>query len=267
MENNIHSPIINSSSKYEVRARQKTYLYTTEVYLPHQPYFKQKENLEDPAMSRHRGSGLNLTSEDDKLDRSYRRSRLAIKNVILTNPFELFVTFTFKSERQDVEKCKNKMMGWLKRRRKIDKEFQYIIISEFHKDGISLHFHALLFGYRGEIVRARSKKTGRLLVKRGRKVYDFPDYQLGNSEVYKIGDTEEDKRKTGFYLLKYVRKDMPIFKNRRRYWTSTGLKQPDETINPPEWYLHTDPDGVYEGDYGTYLYFDNKKVPALNGSD
>src|SRR5690606_28195058 len=120
---------------------------------------------------------------------------------------------------------------------KVDKSFQYAVVPEFHSDGISLHFHALISDYKGEITEAINPNTGKPLIKKRRKVYDFPNYTLGHSEVYFIGDTEEDRIRSAFYLLKYLKKDMPTFKNKKRYWTSRGLKKPQVIENPEEWYF------------------------------
>jgi hypothetical protein len=73
----------------------------------------------------------------------------------------------------------------------------------------------LINNYKGRVVRAINPNTGKPLVKKHRKVYDFPNYKLGHSEAYYIGEYEEDQIRSGFYLLKYVKKDMPEFKNKK----------------------------------------------------
>lgn len=258
-----NSPIYKPKSKQEisyfVNARQKIYKKTTEIYIPNKPYEKIESGYE-LTKKKAKSSGINTASEEDKLDRSIRRSYIAMKDIVLCNYFEMFMTFTFKAGRDNPELCKEKMYGWLKRQRKIDKTFQYVIVSEFHQDGVSLHFHALIKGYQGKVVRAINPKTGKPLVKKKRKVYDLPNYTLGHCEAYYIGDTEEDKIKSGFYLLKYVKKDMPIFKNKRRYWASLGLDKPITIDNPQEWYLAVTPDDTFPTEYGQFLYFDNKRI-------
>ena len=255
----IYRPKLKHEISYLVNARQKTYKYSTEIYIPNKPYEKLESGYELTKKTT-RNYGINLTSEEDKLERSRRRSYIMMKDIVLCNLFDMFITFTFKNGRDNPDLCKDRMSGWLKRRRKIDKSFQYVIVPEFHKDGVSLHFHALVSGYTGKVVRAINPKTGKPLVKKGRKVYDLPSYTLGHCEVYYIGDTEEDRLKSGFYLLKYVRKDMPIFKNKRRYWASLGLEKPLTIENPQEWYLAVTPDHSFETDYGKYLFFDNKQI-------
>lgn len=260
MTNKPYKPKSKEEISYFINARQKTYLNSTEIYLPNNPY----EKLEDGYELSNKQSTTNTlpstTSEEVKLERSRRRTYTAVKDLALSNIFELFATFTFKAGREDAELCRQKMNGWLKRQRKKDKAFQYLIVSELHKDGVSLHFHALMSGYTGPMVRAINPKTGRPLIKRHRKVYDFPNYTLGHVDVYIIGDTEEDRIRSGFYLLKYIKKDMPVFKNKKRYWSSRGLNKPLTIENPEEWYLAVTPDHLIETPYGKFLFFDNKRI-------
>lgn len=252
-------PIPESKATYYVEARQKIYKNSTEIYIPSRPYPKLEEGYEliDPIV----GSGKpQPTSEEDKQDRSMRRTRTAIKDLILSNGFELFATFTFRDDRDNPEISKNKMNGWLKRQRKKDKSFQYVVIPEFHKDNVSLHFHALISGYKGQLIRSINPRTNKPLVKKGSQIYDFPNYTLGFSEVRMIGSEEKDRIRAGFYLLKYVSKEIPPFSNKKRYWASRGLNRPITIDNPTHWYEEIMPDKYYESDYGTYLFFDNAKI-------
>jgi len=66
--------------------------------------------------------------------------------------------------------------------------------------------------------------------------------------------------KSGFYLTKYLRKDMPSFSNKKRYWASRGLNKPFTIDNPQEWYLAVTPDHIVDSPYGKFLYFDNKRI-------
>src|SRR5690606_24732216 len=147
------------------------------------------------------------------------------------------------SDRFNDESSRRKLMGWFKRQRKQDKKFQYIAVSELHTKceecaenktkhclhdtrPKALHFHALISNYGGKVARSINPKNGQPLIKRRRKVYHFPNYTLGNNEVYKIGETNEDQIATTFYLLKYIRKELPTFKSKKRYWASRGLNRP-----------------------------------------
>jgi len=258
--NSLYKPKLKHEVTYLVNTRQKTYKYSTEIYIPNKPYEKLIAGYEPTEKETRKQTPANILSSEDKDTQSKQRAYSAIKDIALSNIFELFATFTFKSGRDNPDQCKAKMSGWLKRQRKNDKSFQYIIVSEFHKDGISIHFHALISGYKGNISRAINPKTGKPLVKGRRKVYDFPNYTLGHSEVYYIGDSEEDRIKSAFYLTKYIRKEMPSFSNKKRYWSSRGLNKPITIDNPEEWFFSITPDHFIETPYGKFLYYDNKRI-------
>lgn len=257
---NIHSPIPEDKAKYFVNTRQKTYLKSTEIYIPDNPYEKYYSNLELSKPKKVSGAGIAISDPEELKERSLRRAHVAVKDIFMSNDFDLFVTFTFRSDRDQPERCRDKMLGWFKRQRKIDKNFRYVVVPEFHKDGKSLHFHALIKGYSGEIVRAINPKTNKPLVVKNRKIYDLPNYTLGHSQVKMIGDTEEDRIKSGFYLLKYLKKDMPDFQNKKRYWASRNLDKPKTIENPEEWFFEVTPDLVIPTDFGIFLYFDNNRI-------
>lgn len=280
VNNKPYSPKEKKDIQYFVNARQKTYIHSTEIYIPNDPYEKIKEGYE---LSTGRKSSQFKnpvpTSEADKLERSKRRTYTAVKEIALSNEFELFATFTFKKNRYDDDETRKKMVGWLKRQRKQDKAFQYLIVSELHKRceecvtsktmicihkdaPKALHFHALMSGYHGPLFPAINQKNGDPLRKGNRDVYDFPNFTLGHSEVYIIGYSEKDRIRSGFYLLKYLKKDMPTFKSKKRYWSSRGLNRPIIIENPEEWYFGVQPDHLIEASYGKYLFFDNKNIEA-----
>lgn len=152
---------------------------------------------------------------------SVQRTKTHISDLVLCNDFTLFATFTFKSDRQDIKKCKRKMSNWLHSQQKLHGKFKYLIIPEFHKDKKSIHFHALINGYKG-----RLKKTGIKL--RGREVYNLLGYRSGFSTVVKIDEVD----KVSSYVKKYITKDMPHFSGKKRYWHSTGLIMPVKIQNP-----------------------------------
>lgn len=258
-----------------VNARLKIFMFSSEVYIPKDPYQKLDEGFE--TVAKHFSTKPPISPEDfeklpdeakkhirdreaDTLDRSIRRTKSVIKDIALCNKFEWFATFTFKRDRNDIDKCKQRMIGWLKRQKKASELFEYLIVPELHKDGESIHFHALIRGYNGKVVKAQNPKTGLELIKKGREVFDFQNYTLGHSEVYAIGGTPLDQIKTSFYLMKYIRKDMPIFANKRRYWSSKTLAKPVVIENPEEWYLMYFPDKVIEIANGKLLYFDNDRI-------
>lgn len=152
--------------------------------------------------------------------RSIRRTRTVISDIVVCNDFEFFTTFTFKNDRQDMDKCRARMQKWLSNQKALHGNFQYLIVPEFHKDKKSLHFHALIKNYKGKLV--DSGKTHK-----GRKIYNIASYRLGFSTAVPI----DHSGKVSSYIRKYITKDMPTFANKKRYWCSTGLVRPHLEYN------------------------------------
>lgn len=251
-------PVALDEAYYLVHAKASHYPSFISLYLPNAPYEKLNAGLEPiNHIKKHSGSA-SFTIESD-LERSLRRTRKQIKDYVFCNQFDLFVTFTFKDDRQNIDRCKSKMNNWLKNQKKRTGKFNYIIVAEFHKDLQSIHFHALFRGYKGRVEQSINPKTDRPIKQGTRYVYELPSYTLGFTNVKKIDDKQDSLTKVGFYIQKYITKDMPVFANKNRYWASRGLAKPIIEENPPAWYLHLQPDRVYENEHGKILEFDTSK--------
>jgi len=157
---------------------------------------------------------------DDNLHRSLRRTKTTITDIVICNEFDLFVTFTFAKDRQNINRLKKQMSTWLKNQKRIVGSFSYLIVPEFHADRQSIHFHALFKDYQGKLTDSGHKINNR-------RSYNIPSYRLGFSSAVKIDNIE----KVGNYVQKYITKDMPNFNGKKRYWLSTGLKRPITLIN------------------------------------
>jgi hypothetical protein len=181
------------------------------------------------------------------IDRSVRRTRTEIKDIMLCNKFDLFATFTFAEDRQNMELCKLKMQWWLHSQQKIHGKFDYLIVPEFHKDGVSLHFHALLRGYKGNI-----EDSG---ISKKKVVYKILSYKSGFSHAIKI-DYNDGIEPLANYVTKYITKDMPQLPGKKRYWVSRGLLRPVKTHNehvpPIDMFTET-----YEDEHYTIHNFPN----------
>ena len=176
------------------------------------------------------------TRSPEDLERSIRRSKKAVREYSEYNKFEILATFTFKSDRQNIPKCMTRMNTWLKNQQKRNGEFQYLFVPEFHKDGKTVHFHALIRGYKGKLKEAIHPRTGKPLIKYGRQAYNFAEYRHGFAEAQMIEDTPESHAKVGNYVGKYITKDMtPALFGKHRYWRSSGVKPP-ETEDNPAWF-------------------------------
>jgi hypothetical protein len=233
----------------KIYAVAKYYPDFVRVFQPAQPFDKLLSGMEaTKKLDRTKGS-YNQSPEDDLL-RSLRRSKNKITDYVLCNRFELFATFTFKDDRQNVDRCKRKMSDWIKNQQKRKGKFSYLIIPELHKDRESLHFHALLKNYGGRLKIATNPNNGRIVAANGKFIYTIPSYRLGFTNVVKIDDTEESHARVGSYVRKYITKDMPLFFGKNRYWASRGLLLPHIEHNPSDWYLNKTPIRFYESKYG-----------------
>lgn len=201
----------------------KVYPNKLRVYDFHHPFLKKKNDVEEPEpiykseqiLQRFLGN-----KDDESLLRSIFRTKTTISDIVLCNEFDLFATFTFKSDRQDIDKCKRKMQDWLKSQQKFHGKFSYIIVPEFHKDKKSLHFHALMKNYTGKLTDSGKKINNR-------KAYNFAGYEKGWSSAVYIDNVE----KVSSYVKKYITKEMVNTFGKKRYWCSKGLKRPELIYN------------------------------------
>lgn len=261
----ILKPLNIVEAQVEVKVKATYYRSFARLYFPKDTYTKRIKGLEGRASLKAQSSGGIGKNETD-IERSLRRSRKAIKDYVFSNTFDLFCTFTFRADRKNDERSRTKMGNWLKNQRARTGKFDYIIVPEFHADKQALHFHSLIKNYKGKIVRAVNPKTGRKVVDKYTKkpIYRFPGYRSGFSHIRLIDQTEESATKIGFYLQKYITKDMPIFHGKNRYWASRGLRKPTVINNPEPWYEYVPHDRMYVTDFGVILEYDKGKHPLTD---
>lgn len=234
-----------------------------QVYIPKMPIVRLPSGFDGKTYSG-MASDIDTISNENNEERSIRRSAKTIGDYILCNDFDMFVTFTIKDDRQNIERSRQKVINWLKNQRNRNGKFRYIVVPEFHKDGESLHFHALIGDFTGKIEQAINPKTSQPLKQKGRNVYQIVGYTLGFTNVKLIGKEAKDRSKLSAYLKKYITKDMPSFPGKQRYWVSKGLKQPTIEDNPEKWYEHVKPDWSREFDNGTLMRFNVGKNALLD---
>lgn len=157
-------------------------------------------------------------------ERSIRKTRRTIHDLVSCNDFDLFVTFTFdprKVDRYDMLGVYLKMQSWLRRQHQKNNDFKYIIVPEKHKDG-AIHFHALMNDYPFIL-----KKTN--VIQDSRRVYNIQAFRFGFTNATFL--PAEDKEKVANYIAKYITKDMITLSNKRRYWSSRNLVKPNVYYN------------------------------------
>lgn len=227
-----------------------------EEYAPNVPFQKLLDGYElyvDEELVKDKTGfvGNNNKFLEDNVQRSIRRTKKQIYDYVQCNDFDLFGTFTFRSDRQDIQKCKERMSIWLTNQKKLHGPFDHLIVAEFHKDNESIHFHVLFKNFKGKLVLARNHHTHEPLKKRGKQLYNFDGYRLGINTAEFI----TSKKKAGSYLRKYITKDMPLFPGKKRYWASRGLKKPVITYNPEPYYRDYKIIDVYWNDLGLIVRY------------
>jgi len=157
-------------------------------------------------------------------DVSITRTKTTITDYVLCNDFEYFCTFTFDPTKVDsfnVVNAKKSMSNWLNNQRKTSPLLKYLIVAEKHKSG-RIHFHALFKNYEGILT-----DSGRL--KNARRILNISGWKHGYSTAIKIDNIAA----VGFYMQKYITKDMIKTTNKKRYWASKNLQKPQKIYNIP----------------------------------
>ena len=224
-----------------------------QVFEAYVPIKKREANLEPdkPKKKRHYRAENNPSDSDDAV----QRAKSTVRKLALINTFELLATFTFKSDRQDIQKCMRRMRDWLKNQQRRNGKFRYIVVPEFHADGVSLHFHGLLAGYAGRVKEAVNSDTGKLVFVRGKQQYSISGWRLGFSNAEILGTTQQERSKTPAYVTKYFTKGMPKLFGKKRYWTSHDLERPEKHYGLPTWYRDREPIWSKSLEFGKLSYF------------
>ena len=156
----------------------------------------------------------------DATHRSARRSKVAVHDIVMSNNWDFWCTFTFnpkKVDRYNYDRVSSKMRMWLNRQ----KDLRYIIVPEYHKDG-AIHFHALIANYRGTL-RPTKRKTPN-----GQQIFRA-NFGSGFHEFVQL---DQNKEAIATYMIKqYITKENIELFGRKRYWTSRGLDRPVSHIN------------------------------------
>lgn len=252
-----NSPLTLTSEQAHYLAYNYVKVYPKHVMLfkLKNPFLKQHDNLE---INTDLSGTPDPTSRTGELsastrERSLRRTKTAVSDLVKCNEFDLFGTFTFnrlRVDRYDHERCKSVLTKWLENQQRIHGKFNYIIIPELHKDG-AIHFHGVMGGFSGKMADSGHKDP------KGRKIYNLTGYKWGFTNFSRISS----KTATANYIQKYITKEMIITANKRRYWTSKGLKRPSIKYNVDEQTLIN----RAEGEPWQHEKFTSYTIPVLDG--
>lgn len=174
---------------------------------------------------------------DIKLDCNIRRSKNAIKELVLCNDWDYFITFTLdkrKYNRHDLQKFIKDLSQYIRDvRKKFNVDIKYILIPEQHKDG-AWHMHGFVSGLPVSQVKLFTLKEKlpkyiREKLENGQEVFHW----LGYEEKFGFCDLEpiRDKERASSYVTKYITKglqDSIKEVNAKMYYCSRGLKRCEE---------------------------------------
>lgn len=155
----------------------------------------------------------------ESLERSRRRALKKIKDYILCNDFDYFVTLTLDGEKidrssySDIVVKLNSYFGNRVRRQ----SWKYVAVAEYHKKSRAIHFHALVSGNNFQIVDSGCvlRPSGSRPVKRStalkqgynlkdcKIVYNLSDWKLGFSTAIRCYGNRQALCQ---YLGKYITK-------------------------------------------------------------
>ena len=181
---------------------------------------------------------------------NYYRVKRKVKELALCNNFDYFVTLTVSPEfcrRNDLDLIIKNIRFLLKKYKRKNKDFAFMLIPELHKDKTNYHFHGLMKGInKNEIYK---NKNGYFSC--------FYFDEIGFNSFDKIKDYE----KCCSYITKYITKEPQKISSGHSYFHSRGLKFADryKMINFDISFLKNE-NNYFENDY-------MKKITIKNLND
>ena len=156
------------------------------------------------------------------VDTSIIRAKKVLREILMANSWDYFLTLTFNNITQDRTDNKQVVAQWKKFRRNIRAKFphmRYAAVTEEHKDGC-LHFHLVVGGVTDKELRlidsGHTDKTGRT-------IYNCRAWPYGLTTATKVDDSEG----VSGYLLKYIGKSTGVSDDfKKRYWCSRNCNRP-----------------------------------------
>lgn len=173
--------------------------------------------------SREKKNKCSISFDDDEVinslvdnsankERATRRARKNAFDIIMCNhDLDLFATFTYAPERvdnkADYDECYEYLRGWLSNRVQRN-GLKYVCVPERTKVG-DIHFHAIMNSSALKLTPAVSPKTGRLLTRKGKTLFNISDWARGFSSaemITKQKADDDERAKVSKYIFKYMGK-------------------------------------------------------------
>lgn len=202
-------------------------MYTVKAY-DNNGFFKVIKSpftVRDPMAGKVESLHLNgeLQHHETRLRQSLSRSRSAVRDYILSNEWQYFVTLTVRKEvvnrysLSDILALIRPFLHELGR----NKGFKYMIVPERHKDG-AYHFHGVMSGIDVCDLPPYAPKDA---LDAGYQQWPLWSKKFGFNTVGRI----KDAIGVGFYVSKYITKDLcseAVKAGQHTYFHSRGLNKP-----------------------------------------
>ena len=199
---------------------------------------------------------------DNKLDCNIRRTKNRIKELVLCNDWDYFITLTLdprKYNRFDLSKFNKDLTQYIRDlRKKYKAAIKYMLIPEQHHDG-AWHMHGFLMGLPKEELEPFNREQFLPYyilnkIDAGEEIYNWVGYQerFGNCDIEPI----RDKDRASSYVTKYVTKDLANSikeLNAKMYYCSQGLNRAKEIKRGCTTELYN-PTYIKYDDSGEFLY-------------
>ena len=141
--------------------------------------------------------------KEHSMQTSVNRSKNNLYRIARSNDWDYFITITFDREQtdsSDYREVVKKITKWLNNmQQRGSAKMKYLIVPEFHKDGIHYHFHGLL----ANCDNLNLVDSGHI-DKMGEKIYNISNWKYGFTTAVKI----KDNGKVTSYIGKYITKDL-----------------------------------------------------------
>jgi len=212
-------------------------------------------------------------NHNTKLDESLSRTRRIVRDILFSNKFDLFCTFTFdagKVDRFNYKDCQKKLTDFFKNyRNRHAPDFKYVIVPEFHKNG-AIHFHGMLRGINPgdfevpEYIYKRNRLSGDLiLVPNTRKYVRWKNFKLGFFSCSLV----KNHYACALYVSKYITKDLTqLPKGVRAVMSYEGLARPELAFDEDDVpFLPGEPDFKNEFVWISDSYHDFGLLPEWYG--
>lgn len=169
---------------------------------------------------------------EKSISNSVARTKNNIYNIIRSNIWDYFVTFTFDIKKIDstnynvVSKKMSEKINLIKKTK--CPNMKYVLIPEYHKDGKKYHFHGL-FSDVNELTytQAYNPYNGEMITHNGKPILNIEEFKdLGHNTATIVLDSD----KTCSYILKYITKELCcVTQGKKRYWASRNINKPKYT--------------------------------------